>query len=288
MAALPGLAAVGLQARRSSSREPLGLFGDSADVLRTILETATEHRHVNYQPVVADMARVGLGEALLGDLRLAEAAKAALPACAGTPQAAWVGPRAELVVGRSLELEGERDEAAAHYRRAAQGGDPRAAQRAREALARPASPAEVQATALLARARREREAGRDREAQAYCLQAFSSFPQDDEARLCAARESLRAGRPDAARSLGRAIVDGHGPAWLRPGARLVLAEALEARGEPAGSAALAYRRVWDEPLRARRPARGGGGGDPAPRARLALPDAPAARAVTDRVFKVPY
>ena len=61
-------------------REPLGLFAESEAVCREMLDTAEHHRHVNYQPVVADMARVLLAESLLLDLRLDEARTHALRA----------------------------------------------------------------------------------------------------------------------------------------------------------------------------------------------------------------
>jgi hypothetical protein len=225
-------------------RDPLGLYGESATVARAILDTAEEHRHANYQPVVAAMARVALAEALLGDLRLAEARQLALPACAGVPEAGWVAPRAELVVGRSLELEGDRQAALPHYRRAAAGRDPPSARNASDVLARAVSPAAVRAAALLARSRREREAGRD--ADAACLLAYRADPRNDEARLCMAEASLREGRLSAARTLARDVAHEGSPTWLRPQARLVLAEALDREGDR-GGALLAYKEVWEEP-----------------------------------------
>ena len=198
--------------------EPMGLWGESAAVAREILATAETGRHPNYQPVVAAMARVLLAEALLGDLRVEEACATVRDAGSGGPAAAaWVGSRAERVRARCLDLE----------RRA---GSP-----------------EGRAVALLARSRRLRERGEEAEAEATCLLAFQAFPASAEARLCAARESLRAGRPDAARALARAVLDGEGNAALRPFAHLVIAQARERAGER-GEALLHYRRAWDEPL----------------------------------------
>jgi hypothetical protein len=197
--------------------EPMGLWGESADVAREILATAEAGRHPNYQPVVAAMARVLLAEALLGDLRVEDACAAARDAAGGAPGAAWVAARAERVRARCLDLE----------RRA---GSP-----------------EGRAVALLARSRRLRERGDEGEAEATCLQAFQAFPASPEARLCAARESLRAGRPQAARELARAALDGEANAGLRPFAHLAIAQARESEGEHA-DALLHYRRAWDEPL----------------------------------------
>jgi len=224
----------------------LGLFAESASVAREILDTAESRRHPNYQPVVGAMARVLLGEAFLSDLRFAESRAVALPACAGAHNAPWVGPRAELVVGRSLEIEGDAEAAREHYRRAAAGVDEAAGRRAREALAQPASAAERRATLLLAKTRRLREAGREVEAEVLCLEAFRASPAGAEGRLCAARDSLRAGRPEGARALARAVLDGDPPAWLRPDARLVLAAALERSGER-DAALTEYRRILQEP-----------------------------------------
>jgi hypothetical protein len=195
---------------------PMGLWPESAAVAREILATAQAGGHPNYQPVVADMARVLLAEALLGDLRFEEAERAALAASA-VPGATWVSERRDVVLARC---------------RAFAGGE---------------GPASARALALLARARRQREAGETDAAEATCLRAFALDPGNGEARLCAARESLRSGRPAAARSLARAVLDARGEPWLRPSARLVLARALESEGDPARALGL-LRRVWDEPL----------------------------------------
>ncbi|HSD26420.1 MAG TPA: hypothetical protein VLL75_03905, partial [Vicinamibacteria bacterium] len=68
-----------------------------------------------------------------------------------------------------------------------------------------------------------------------------------EARLCAARESLRAGRPAAARALAGAVLAAEASAELRPLALLVVARASETEGARA-DALRHYRAAWDEPL----------------------------------------
>jgi len=196
--------------------EPMGRWPQSAAVAREILVTVEEGRRPNYQPVVAEMARVLLAEALLGDLRFEEGCDVARAARHASPGAPWV-ERAQRALARC------------------------------RALARDAGSPEARALALLARARRLREGGDEAEAEAACLQAFQVQPSSDEARLCAARESLRAGRPGAARALARAVLEGAGDAGLRPSARLALARALEGLGER-GEALAAYRRAWEEPL----------------------------------------
>ncbi|HEX9186477.1 MAG TPA: hypothetical protein VGB87_05370, partial [Vicinamibacteria bacterium] len=195
--------------------EPMGLWAESAAVSREIVATVESGAHPNYGPVVAEMARVTLAEALLGDLRLEEACAEARRA-EGVPGAAWVAQRHEKVLARCRSL---------------QSG---------------AGSAEARALDLLARARRLAERGEEREAEAACLEAFRVHPASDEARLCAARESLRAGRPAAARALARAVLD-DGDAFLRPHARLVIGRALEGEGSR-DEALAAYRRAWEEPL----------------------------------------
>jgi hypothetical protein len=226
-------------------REPLGLFSESAAVCREILDTAEHHRHVNYQPVVAEMAQVLLAEALLLDLRLDEARAHASSALSGAEAPDWVRGRAQLVVARSLELQGDAAGARAGYAAAASGADRASSRRAAAALRAPASAALVAATGFLARSRRTGEAGDEREAERLCLEAFRLDSASDEGQLCAARALLRERRTAEARTLARAVVDSGAP-WLRPQARLVLAAALELAGERS-EAISSYRAVWEQP-----------------------------------------
>ncbi len=230
--------------------EPMGLWAESAAVARGILATADEGRHPNYQPVVAAMARVQLAEALLGDLRFEEACATARDVPRAVPGASWVGARVERVRARCLEIE------------------------------RRAGSAEGSALELLARSRRLREGGDVPAAEATCLRAFRAFPASDEARLCAARESLRAGRPKAALGLARAVLDGEGDAGLRPFARLALARALEDDGNRKDALAALPARVG-RTARTRHAPRRSGGGDPAPRARRPAAGRPGARALRE-------
>jgi hypothetical protein len=196
--------------------EPMGLWAESAAVARDIVATAEEGRRPNYQPVVAAMARVLLAEALLGDLRFAEACATAGDAWADLPRDGWRA-RAERVRARCLEVE------------------------------RNAPSPEGRARVLLARARRLRERGDEDGAEATCLRAFQAYPASAEARLCAARESLKAGRPEAAHALAGSVLEREGAPELRPLARLVLARASESEGDRT-EALRHYRAAWDEPL----------------------------------------
>jgi hypothetical protein len=193
------------------------------------------------------MARVLLGEARLLDLRPAAAREAARPAIGGEVEAAWVGPRASLVVARSLELEGDRAAALPHYRRAASGGDPGAADAAREALDTPMTSRQRRAWQRLAHARRLREEGRSTEVRAPCLEALRADPSNPEARVCAAEVSLVEGENASAAALVRDLVEDAGTSlWLRARARLTLARALDRDGRR-GAALTLYKKVWEEP-----------------------------------------
>jgi len=232
-------------------REPLGLFSESAAVCREILETAEHHRHPNYQPAVATMAQVLLAEALLLDLRLEEArthaqrALAAVSAPAGTGAPSWVRGRAELVLARSLELQGEGAAAREHYAAAASGGHRPSRSSASAALRAPVAAALVAATRLLGLSRRAREAGDTREAERLCLEAFALDGEGGEGRLCAARARLREGRAAEAVALARPVARSGAP-WLQPQAHLLLARALELEGERRAAVAN-YRSVWEQP-----------------------------------------
>lgn len=229
-------------------RDRMGLYAESAAGARQILRAA-EAGHPNYAPVVGAMARIALGEALLLDLRLPEARRALLAAKDGAPDAAWIGPKARYLLGRSLELEGDREGALAHYRLAAAAGDRELKRRAQAALASPIPPREVHATALLAEARRLRETGHEHEAAELYREALSAWPDCQEAALRAAEEDLRQGRVDAARGALEDLSRERSPRppWVRPWSWLLLARAHDLAGERE-AAVKAYKKVWEAPL----------------------------------------
>jgi tetratricopeptide (TPR) repeat protein len=229
-------------------RDRLGLYEESAAVARVVLETAEEGRHPNYQPVVAAIARASLGESLLLDGRFREARAALLPAGEGSPEAPGVAPRVHLLLGRSLELEGDRDAALPHYRAAAGSPDPEVRHRAQAALASPLPAGERRAAQALAVARREREAGYEEEAVAACRRAREAWPRSTEAALCVAESDLKRGRPEEAREIleGLGADKGVRPPWARPWAALLYGELrdLEGRRE---EAVQEYKKVLQEP-----------------------------------------
>jgi tetratricopeptide (TPR) repeat protein len=228
-------------------RDRVGLYAESARVAQRLM-VAEERRPPAQRGAAAPLARLSFGESLLRDLRTAEARRVLLPARDGGAAGPAAGQRARLLLGQALELEGDRDGAQAHYRRAADGPDRGLRKQAQEAVARPMPPDEVRALHLIADARRAREAGRDGDAVDAYREALRLWPRSREAALGVAEDDLRHGREEAARraidDLGRARdVE---PAWLRPWSWLLRAEALDVSGERA-EALEQYRRVLADP-----------------------------------------
>ena len=228
-------------------RDQLGLYAESAAVAREIL-AAGEGREPGYGGAVAAMARVSLGESLLLDLRLADARRALLPVKDGIPEASWVGPTARLLLGRSLELEGDRDAAMAHYRRAAESPDRGVRRRAQQALASPMPAAEVRATHLLAEGRRLRDAGRSPEATEAFRGALEAWPACREAALRVAEDDIAHGRAAQARDVVEGLAAGQDPhpPWIRPWARLLLGRIHDVLGERP-QAVKEYQMVFESP-----------------------------------------
>ncbi|HEY7511181.1 MAG TPA: hypothetical protein VIG50_13060, partial [Vicinamibacteria bacterium] len=228
-------------------RDRVGLYAESARVAQRLM-VAEERRPPAQRGAAAPLARLSFGESLLRDLRTAEARRVLLPARDGGAAGPAAGQRARLLLGQALELEGDRDGAQAHYRRAADGPDRGLRKQAQEAVARPMPPDEVRALHLIADARRAREAGRDGDAVDAYREALRLWPRSREAALGVAEDDLRHGREEAARraidDLGRARdVE---PAWLRPWSWLLRAETLDVSGERA-EALEQYRRVLADP-----------------------------------------
>jgi tetratricopeptide (TPR) repeat protein len=228
-------------------RDRLGLYSESVAVYRE-LEARSGAGHPNHAPVVAAMARVGAGEALLLDLRLPEARASLEAAAAGDPTAPWIAPRARYLLGRTLELSGEREAALGHYRAALAAPESELRAGAERALRRALGPAERRAALLLAEARRAREAGRAREAAQVYRALLALVPSSREAQLRVAEDDLGDGRLEPAR---RALVRlarerEPQPPWVRPWARVLLAE-LHQRAGARAEAVLQYKKVWEEP-----------------------------------------
>lgn len=229
-------------------RDRLGLYARSAAVSREILEAARKGQ-VNYSGEgVRVLARVHLGEALLLDGRPAEARAALLPVREGTSEAPALAGRARWLLGRSLELEGDREAALVHYRRAVAVGDRETRRRAQAALDKPLGAKEVQAWQLVVEARRDHEAGRAEEAAEGFRAALRLQPDSQEAALRVAEDELGHGRIGPARQFLAQVPD-EGPVdppWVRPWRRLLEARTLDLAGERQRAVEL-YRNVLEEP-----------------------------------------
>ncbi len=216
-------------------RDRMGRYADSAAVAREAVE-AGQKGQVNYQGAAGLLARISLGESLLRDLRFAEARRELLLVKEGPPQIADTLLRARLLLGRALELEGDRESAVAHYRRAATAADREVRRQAEAALRAPAKPAEIEGLALVAQARRLREAGRRREAAEAYRRAARVWPDSLEARLLSAEDDLLHGEPEEADKAADAIEDAADdddpqPPWLRSWGRLLKGHLLDLEGE---------------------------------------------------------
>ena len=193
------------------------------------------------------MARVSLGESLLLDLRFAEARRVPLSVRDGVPAAPWLGAKARLLLGRSLELEGDREGAEVHYRVAAASTDAGLRDRARQAMASPIPDAEVRATPLLAEGRRHRDAGRWHEASEAFRAAAKAWPEGQEAAVRVAEDELAHGEVRAAReALSRLGTDAPRPPWVPAWSRLLLAQVHDLSGERE-AAVREYKKVFAEP-----------------------------------------
>jgi hypothetical protein len=208
-------------------RDRLGAYADSAAVARRLLEASPGAR-AEAGPGALALARLSLGESLLLDLRPEDAREVLLPLLDAGAERAALAARARLLLGRSLELAGDREGAAAHYRAAS--ADRESRRRAQAALARPPGAAEVEGRQRLALARRAREAGRGDVAAARAREALAAWPGAREAALIVAEQRLREGEEEAHVP---AIDEARGdePPWLVPWSRLLRARQADARGQ---------------------------------------------------------
>jgi hypothetical protein len=227
-------------------RDRMGLYGESADVARELLR-AGEAGDRHYTGVAGAMARMALGEALLLDLRTAEARQELL-AVREVPGAPPVAARARVLLGRSLELEGDRDGAVAHYRLAAQSSERSLKKEAENALDKAMPAAQVRSWQLIGQARRLREANRRSDALEKYRLALRAWPASKEAALAVAEGDLRRARADEAAAVAAAVADADEvqPAWLSAWARLLLAQARDLDGQREAARKL-YQQVVEAP-----------------------------------------
>jgi hypothetical protein len=231
-------------------RARLGAYGEAAAAGREILARGARGEDNFKGAWVPAMARLEMGHALFSDLRPADArplllavAKDGIP---GNPAAA---ARARYLLGRGLEMEGDREGALAHYRIAAGGGDTEWRRRARESISSPMTADRVAALAALGDARRRREAKREDAVEA-ARDAARHWPESVEAALAIVEERLAAGDALGARAAwprddARQVAD---TPWLRPWQWLLEAERhdLEGRRE---AAVQQYKKVLQDAYR---------------------------------------
>ena len=252
-------------------RARLGAYADAVAAGREILARAAEGEPNYRGPWVPALARLEMGHALVSDLRPAEARPFLLPVAKdGIPGNAAAAVRARYLLGRSLEMEGDREGALAHYRIAAGGADKEWRTRANAAVSTPIPPARVRALAALGEARRRREAKRfpwrregDAENQRgrihsggandvipLAREALRHWPQSMEAALTLVEERLAAGdargalaawpRPDPRQQAETP--------WLRPWEWLLAGERLDLEGRRE-EAVQQYKKVLQDTFR---------------------------------------
>jgi tetratricopeptide (TPR) repeat protein len=232
-------------------RGRLGAYGDAVAAGGGILARAARGEPNYRGPWVPALARLEMGHALVSDLRPAEARPHLLAvAKEGIPGNGAVAARARYLLGRSLEMEGDREGALAHYRIAASGADTEWRERARDAVAEAMPAARVRALTALGDARRRREAKRGEEAVPPAREALRHWPESMEAALTLVEERLRAGDAAGARAAWPrpdARQQAETP-WLRPWEWLLEAERhdLEGRRE---EAVQQYKKVLQDPFR---------------------------------------
>jgi len=218
-------------------RDRLGDYAGSEAVTRALIHRAAAG------PGAVALARLSLARTLLLDLRPDDARRVLIPVEDGLPGSPSVGAQARLLLGRSLELDGDRDAAVAHYRVAAASADPEWRRRAQDSLRHPLAAEEVSARRALVALRRAREAGRAEEAAARAREVLAAWPLSREAALAAAEEDLHAGRPGRLRVPEVEEARGDEPAWLVPWSRLLRAQAADLAGDRE-AAVILYKKVY--------------------------------------------
>ena len=228
-------------------RARLGDYAGSEALTRALIQRADDP-HAAAGPGAVALARLSLGSTLLLDLRPDEARRVLLPLEGGLPGSPSVAAQARLLMGRSLELEGDRDAAVAQYRVAAASTDAEWRPRAQTALKHPLTPEEVIGRRALGALRRAREAGRAEEAAARAREVLAAWPLSREAALAAAEEDLRTGRPARLRVPEVEEARGDEPAWLVPWSRLLRAQAADLAGYREAAVVL-YKKVYERACR---------------------------------------
>jgi hypothetical protein len=229
-------------------RARMGLYKESAEVARGILATGQRGHH-SFTGTALLLARLSLGEALLLDLRASEAHKELLPLLAPETRAPpAIAAKARFLLGRSLELGGDREGARRFYQAAAAGIDKEVRRRARDALSSPLSPQELRARQLIAEARRQREAGHLAKSTDLYRRAAQQWPRSAEAALRTAEDEIDKGQAEQARAAVARLVrmEAPDPPWVLAWSRLLKARLHDLAGER-DAAVTVYKQVFEEP-----------------------------------------
>jgi hypothetical protein len=225
-------------------RDRVGDYRESAAVAAQMI---APRKGREQGPGALALARLSLGESLLLDLRPSEARRALLPVKDGLPGMPALAAQVRLLLGRGLEMEGDRDGAAVHFRAAAGGPDKETRRRAEDALDHPLPPGQVRALHSLGEARRAREAGRTREAASGYADALLAWPASAEAILGVADTALAEGETERARELMDRLDEREltAPPWLRPWAHLLRGQLLDLEGRREAAVQL-YKKVLQD------------------------------------------
>jgi hypothetical protein len=223
-------------------RDRMGAYAESAAAARRVLARGRSTATDPGAGALA-MARLSLAQSLLLDLRPDEARRALLPIREGVADNPGLAAEARLLLGRGLEMEGDTDGAAAHYRLAAAGSDREGRRRAKQALSHPMAEAEVSGLRHLGLARRAREGGKAEEAAAHAREALAVWPASREAALLVAEEELHSGGAEDVRIPEVEESREDEPAWLVPWSRLLRAQKADLEGSRAAAVVL-YKKVY--------------------------------------------
>ena len=230
-------------------RDRLGRYAEAAAHAREVVR-ASERGEPNYGPVAAALGRLAVAEAFLLDLRLADARRALVWFRDGFEPAPWLALRSRLLLGRLLELEGDREAALVHYRAAALSTEKDVRDRAQRALGDALPAGQVRAVPHLAEARRAREAARANDSVKAYREALTAWPDCAEARLRIAEHELREGRAALGRRHLARLLDEetYDPAWIKPWTWLLQGWTRDL-DDDREAAVLLYKKVLKEPYR---------------------------------------
>jgi tetratricopeptide (TPR) repeat protein len=212
-------------------RDQLGLYEEAVRVTREIVD-AVERGHPNYAPIVADMARLSQGEALLLDHRHADAWRVLVTLQPSFGDRPVLRSRAQYLLGRCLEFDGQREAAMVQYRKASSSPDKEIRHLARISLSNPLSVGAIESARLLEEANKLARNGEHDRATAIFRRVIDLDPEQPEALLAIAEDEIHSGElQDTERALKTVLSNEHlTPPWLRAWAHLLLGNKYDLDG----------------------------------------------------------